>query len=133
MKLRQSQAGITVLGAVALLIVLGFFAMCAIRMAPPYFEYLSVKNIVKDVVLDPELEGASIGTIRRKISNMFNTNQIYETNAKNVEIYRKDGKTVIDASYEVRVPIMWRIDAILRFDDLKYHQGVGTPLDTSSQ
>lgn len=131
MNLRHSQSGISILGVIALLIVLGFFAMCAIRMAPPYFEYLSVKAIIEEVVLDPEMEGASIGTIRRKISNVYNTNQIYETDAKSIEIYRKEGKTIIDAGYEVRIPLVWRIDGVMRFDDLKYQLGVAAPLSPS--
>jgi len=104
----------------------GFFLMCAIRMAPPYFEYLSVKDIIARIVMEPEAGNASIGQIRRKIDNIFNTNQIYELEPKDVEVYRKNGKTYVDASYEVRVPVMGRIDAVLRFDDLLYVAGSPT-------
>jgi hypothetical protein len=45
-----------------------------------------------------------------------------------VEVFRKDGKTFIDASYEVRIPVMGRIDAVLKFDDLMYVAGNPTPL-----
>ena len=70
----------------------------------------------------------SIGDIRRRIDNMFNSNQIYELQPKEVEVFRKDGKTFIDASYEVRIPVMGRIDAVLKFDDLLYVTGNPTPL-----
>jgi hypothetical protein len=112
----------------AIAIMVGFFVMCIIRMAPPYFEYLSVRDIIEQVVMEHDPQTQSIGQIRRRIDNLFNTNQIYELHHKDVEVFRKDGKTFIDASYEVRIPVMGRIDAVLKFDDLMYVAGNPTPL-----
>jgi len=127
MKGHQQQRGMSILGMLIVLIMVGFFVMCAIRMAPPYFEYLSVKDIIVRIAMDPETEGESIGSIRRRIDSIFNTNQIYELKAKEVEVYSKRGKLYIDASYEVRVPVMGRIDAVMRFDDLLYAVGEPEP------
>jgi hypothetical protein len=126
MKLRQRQSGMSIPGMLLIAMMVGFFVMCAIRMAPPYFEYLSVKEIVQKVALDYDPATESTGQIRRKLANLFNTNQIYELDPKDVEVYRKDGKTYIDANYEVRIPVMGRIDAVLKFDDLLYI--AGTPV-----
>jgi len=112
----------------AVAIMVGFFVMCIIRMAPPYTEYLSVKSIIEQVTMEFDPQSQSIGDIRRRIDFMFNTNQIYELKHKDVEVFRKDGKTFIDARYEVRVPVMGRIDAVLKFDDLLYVTGNPTPL-----
>lgn len=128
MNLRQQQSGMSVLGTLIVLIMAGFFVMCAIRMAPPYFEYLSVRDIVSRAAMDPEAEQQSISSMRTRFETVFNTNQIQELNAREMEIYRKEGKTYIDASYEVRVPIFWRIDAMLRFDDLLYVVGQPDPI-----
>lgn len=54
---------------------------------------------------------------------MFNTNQIYDLKPKDVEVFRKDGRTFIDARYEARVPIMGNVDAIMNFDDLEIETG----------
>ena len=113
-------------GMLLIAMMVGFFVMCAIRMAPPYFEYLSVKEIVQKVALEYDPATESTGQIRRKLDNLFNTNQIYELDPRDVEVYRKDGKTYIDANYEVRIPVMGRIDAVLKFDDLLYI--AGTPV-----
>jgi hypothetical protein len=45
-----------------------------------------------------------------------------------VKVYRSKGKTYIDGDYEVRLPVVWRIDAILKFDDLLYRVGDPEPL-----
>lgn len=128
MKSRSRQTGMSIPGMLAIAIMVGFFVMCIIRMAPPYFEYLSVRDIIEQVVMEHDPETQSIGQIRRRIDNLFNTNQIYELHHKDVEVFRKDGKTFIDASYEVRIPVMGRIDAVLKFDDLMYVAGNPTPL-----
>ena len=44
MNTRQRQSGMSIPGILVIMIMVGFFVMCAIRMAPPYFEYLSVKR-----------------------------------------------------------------------------------------
>ncbi len=129
MKTRSKQSGMSALGILAILIMVGFFAMCIIKMSPAYFESLSIRDIIERIVLDPETPESSIGDIRRDISVIFNTNQIYELDPRQVQIYRRDGKMYIDASYEVRVPLFWRFDGIIRFDDLKYQVGVAEPLD----
>jgi hypothetical protein len=128
MTARRRQSGMSILGIFAILLMLGFFALCAIRIAPPYFEYLSVKNTISNIATESDTAEISIRQIRRKIDANFNTNQIYELEAKDVNVFHKGGKTYIDANYEVRLPILWRIDAVVNFDDLFYVLGEPDPI-----
>jgi hypothetical protein len=127
---RRRQSGMSMVGIFCILLMVGFFALCAIRIAPPYFEYLSVKDIIERIVMDPVTKTASAASIRRKLATIFNTNQIYELSYKDVEIIRRKGKSYIDANYEVRLPIVWRVDAVIKFDDLLYE--IGNPKPVSS-
>ena len=54
MNTRHSQRGMSIPGMLVIAIMVGFFVMCAIRMSPPYFEYLSVKNIIEQIVMEHE-------------------------------------------------------------------------------
>jgi Domain of unknown function (DUF4845) len=128
MATRQHQSGMSILGILAILIMLGFFAMNIIRMTPPFLEYLSVKDVIARTAMDSETVELSNSDIRRKISKIFNTNQIYLLDAKDIEIFSKGGKTFIDANYEVRLPVVWKIDSVLTFDDLLYEVGNPEPL-----
>ena len=125
---RKRESGLSLLGTLCILFMLGFFAMCLIRMFPPYFEYLTVKSIISKIATDADSAIETNATIRRKIANIFNSNQIYQLAPKDVEVYRLKGKTYIDGNYEVRLPIVWRIDAVLKFDDLLYQVGDPEPL-----
>lgn len=129
MNRRRQQLGMSLLGMLIIVIMAGFFVMSAIRMAPAYFEYLSVRDIISRTAVDPESADENIGDIRRKFQAIFHTNQITWLKAQEVDIFRKDGKTYIDARYEVRLPMFWRIDAVLKFDDLFYAVGEAEPVD----
>jgi hypothetical protein len=103
--------------------MVGFFIMCTIRLAPRYFEYLSIREIVTTIAREYNPEEQDLGDIRRRVDTMFNTNQIYDMSPKEVEIFHAKGKTYIDANYEVRVPIMGIVDAVMTFDDLEIETG----------
>jgi hypothetical protein len=120
----SKQGGMSIPGMLAVAAMVGFFAMCIIRMAPHYFEYLSIREIVESVAADYKREENTIADIRRRIDTMFNTNQIYDLQPKDVEVFHKDGRTFIDARYEARVPLMGNISAVMSFDDLEIEAGV---------
>lgn len=129
----QRNAGNSVLGILAIMVMVGFFVMCLIKMAPPYFESLTVKSIIENIVDDPDMPNFSTSQIRRRIETELNTNQIVELEAKDVEVYRKKGQTFVDANYEVRIPIFWRIDGVIKFDDLHYALGNLEPLSARAE
>jgi hypothetical protein len=127
MNMRHRQSGMSVIGMLIIGIMVGFFAMCTLRMVPPYIEYLSVKEIITKVATEKAEGDVTIPDLRRRIDNLFNTNQIYALAPRDVKVYRKDGKTYIDASYEVRTPVAGRVDSIMNFDDLKFVVGMPAP------
>jgi len=123
MKTLARQRGMSIPGMLAVAAMVGFFVMCTIRLAPRYFEYLSIREIVTTVAREYNPEEQNLADIRRRIDTMFNTNQIYDLKPKDVEIFHKDGRTYIDARYQTEVPIMGIIYAVMKFDDLEIETG----------
>lgn len=123
MQMRQRQGGMSLPGMLAIAVMVGFFVMAGIRMAPSYFEYMAVRDVVERVAQEHDPATESIADIRRRISNLFNTNQIYGLKPGDIEIYREDGQTWIDARYEARIPLVANIDAVINFDDLLVEAG----------
>ncbi len=119
MKTLSYQRGMSIPGMMLVAVMVGFFVMCAIRLAPRYLEYLSIREIIGTIANEYNPEEEDIPDIRRRIDTMFNTNQIYDLQPKDVEVFHKDGRTYIDANYESRVPIMGNVDAVMTFDDLQ--------------
>jgi len=126
MKIRNRQSGMSVIGMLIIGVMVGFFTMSALKIVPAYMEFLTVKQIASGTAAEFEAETVTIPELRRKIANLFNTNQVYALSPRDVKVYRKKGKTYIDASYEFRTSLFWRIDAVVKFDDLKYTVGETT-------
>jgi len=123
MRTVQRQKGASLLGMLVIAVMVGFFVLCAIRMIPPYLEYLSVREVLDQVAAEYDPGEDTVGDIRARISKLFNTNQIYGLKPQEVEVYRDGGQTHIDGRYEARVPIAGQIDAVIRFEDLEFVAG----------
>ena len=123
MKTITQQRGMSIPGMLMVAAMVGFFIMCIIRLGPRYLEYLSIREIVGTIAQEYNPQEQDLGDIRRRVDTMFNTNQIYDLSPKDVEIFHEKGKTYIDANYEVRVPIVGNIDAVMYFDDLEIETG----------
>ena len=127
MKMRHRQSGMSILGMLIIGIMVGFFVMVGLRMAPSYFEYLTIKDAVTKTATEFDADKKTIRQLRTRVTNLFITNQVYGYNPDDVKIYRKDGKTYIDANYEARIHVVGRIDAVMNFDDLKLEVGQPAP------
>lgn len=120
----RKQRGMGMLGMLLIAIMVGFFIMVAIKAIPGYLEYLTVRDIVIRAAEDFDRETDQISDIRLQLATFLNTNQVRNIDYKDIEIARKDGKTIIDASYEERIPLFWRVDMVMKYDDLEFEAGV---------
>ncbi len=115
------QSGLTMISWLLVLLVAGFFATCAVKLAPAYIEAWTVGNSLNSAVKSDMLKGRiSIPAIRNSLEKQFNTNRVDSEaiRARDVKITRKKGKLIIDARYEKRLPLMFNIDVVLKFDKL---------------
>jgi hypothetical protein len=127
MNMRHRQSGMSIIGMLVIGIMAGFFVITGLRLSPHYFEYLTIKDAVTRTATEYDAGNKSIKELRRRLTNLFTTNQIYNFDANDVKIYRKEGKVYIDANYEARFPMVGRIDGIMSFDDLLFEVGQPAP------
>ena len=117
------QRGIGILGILIIMIMVGFFVMAGLRVAPGYFEYLTLRDIVKRVASEFNKDTDTISDIRRSLADFLNTNQITAISYKEIIIERREGEIIIDASHEDRQALFWRFDVLVKYDDLQYTAG----------
>lgn len=116
---RSRQRGFSFWGIALNVLIFGAFLVVVLRVTPLYVEYLTVKDVIvrAGAEYDPSKQG--LGDIRTHIRKLLNTSQIYVITADDVEIVREKGKVVIDANYEVRFPLVWIIDGVMKFEDVR--------------
>ena len=120
MKLKSSQRGLSGLGLLVVLILIGFFATAAVKLLPIYIESWSVKGVLNSVV-EESATGSSVAEIKKKLDRHFTVNQINAIALSDIKFSKKKGgKIVIDATYEQRVNFMQNIDVVVKFDKFIY-------------
>lgn len=115
---RSLQRGMTLWGITFNALLLGAVLVMLLRVLPPYMTYLSVKDIVERAGAEFDPAADTLQDIRVRIRKLLNTSQVYDIKAEDIEIYRDKGMVVIDATYEVRFPLIWIVDGVMVFDQL---------------
>ncbi|WP_269619370.1 DUF4845 domain-containing protein [Zhongshania sp. BJYM1] len=118
--MKAKQAG---MGMIPALLVLGtviIFATVAVKLMPIYVDYWTLTRILNDVANEERSSDPSPAGIRHDLSSRFITNRVEAISLRDIKISNDKDGVVIDARYEKRTPIMFNIDAVVRFDDAIY-------------
>jgi len=111
--------GFSTWGLLSNLLIMGVLLLAAVRVAPNYIQYLTIKDIVARTASEFNSGSQSVADLKLRLAKQFNSNQIYDVSAENIAVYRERGVVVIDANYEKRFALFWILDGVLKFEDLK--------------
>lgn len=112
----SKQRGMSTLGWLAVIAVAGFFLTALFKLGPVYLENWTVRKIMVQIQDDPDAGKMSVAEIRDKLQKKLTINGVRQVSIRNIKFKREQGSgTLIDASYEVRVPFMFNVDAIVKF------------------
>ncbi len=124
--MKRTQGGMTLIGFIIVLAVVGVFVYTGMKLIPMYSEYYSVKRALSEMSTDAAIESADPATIR---SLFFR--RLYVSYAENVKqddfkIARKDAGWEITVDYEVRKPLIGNLDVVGHFTaKQKLNRGAG--------
>ncbi|ROR32130.1 DUF4845 domain-containing protein [Inmirania thermothiophila] len=109
--------GLTLLGALAALLIGGFFLLLALRLIPVYLEHFEVKASMRSLIQDPAARGAGPGEIRELLMRRLDINDVDRVGKDAVKVLRERGGHRVVVAYQVQVPILGNVDALVRFHD----------------
>jgi hypothetical protein len=115
--MKAKQRGI---GGISALLILGtiiIFATAAVKLAPIYLDYWTLSRIITDIVEEKRSSDATPADIRRELSSRFITNRVESVSLRDIKISTDKKGILIDARYEKRTPVMFNVDAVVRFDE----------------
>jgi Domain of unknown function (DUF4845) len=122
---RSRQDGMTYLGMLILLIVIAFFAIVLIKVAPLYMEYFKVKSSLDSLVQDTKDNQAALSPaeIESSLLKRLSINDVQHVTKDDIKITREGRKTVVVVDYEARVTLFDNIDLVARFPDNRVELG----------
>lgn len=112
----RRQRGMTAIGWIVVLALIGFFVMLILRLGPTYMEYFSVSNSMESLKDEPRLAGKTPSEVRKLLFRRFNINDVDNVGRDQVSIYKDGAGIKVAVEYEVRVPLMGNVDAMVSFD-----------------
>ena len=114
MQSKTHQRGMTGIGWLIILALIGFFVLLALRMVPAYLDYFKVVSTLE--ALEEESGFSSPAEIRRLLERRFDVSFVSNITPQEVEIKPAGNKFSVKASYEKREHIISNVYIVMEFD-----------------
>ena len=116
MAMKRTQGGMTLIGFIIVLALVGFFAYIAMKLVPMYSEYYAVKQALKGLQQEPGIANRDPAKIQDLFFRRLYISYAENVKADNVKIERVDGGWNMSVNYEVRKPLIGNLDVVGKFD-----------------
>ncbi len=117
--MRSRQSGMTFLGLLVLIVVVGSWIYAGIRLLPVYLNYQKVASTLEKVQDEyTSNPGTTDFMIRKAIERHFNIEMVNEEvfNYPDVKIRQQGGVFLVTAAYEHVVPLVANVSFLVDFD-----------------
>ena len=112
------QRGITMIGFIMVLGVLGFFAYAFMKLYPAYAEYFGVVKSMKSLQGETGIENAGIDFIRARLSLQYNIQYVSDQNVPPAaaQLITANGQHSLRIAYDRDIPFLYNVDFLVHFD-----------------
>ncbi|MEO7916089.1 MAG: DUF4845 domain-containing protein [Dokdonella sp.] len=110
--------GITFIGFLIVLAVMGFFAYAAMRLVPIYIENDGVKKSMDLVANEPGASQKTIEQVRGDLSLKFSIQYVDDSSIppQSIQVIRQGGGATLRVAYQRRVNFAGNVDLLVSFD-----------------
>ncbi len=125
--MKQSQRGITLIGFVLMMCVVGFFAYVAMKLVPVYSEYMGVVKSMNQLLTEPGIASKDISEIRQLLNVKFDIQYVDDAMIppQNIQLKKQSGAASLRIFYDKRIDFIYNIDLLISFDKTVNLSGTG--------
>ncbi|KAF1721320.1 DUF4845 domain-containing protein [Pseudoxanthomonas wuyuanensis] len=110
--MKRKQSGMTLIGFLVVLAVVGFAAYIGMKLFPMYQEYYAVRSAMKGLASEPGIGDMDPSKIQDLFFRRLYINYSESVKKNNVKIERMEGGWNMKVSYEVRRPMVGNLDVV---------------------
>jgi hypothetical protein len=113
--MKRTQRGITLIGFILVLAVVGIFVFVGMKVIPMYSEYYSVKSALKGLADEDGIANEDPAKIQDLFFRRLYISYSENVKPEHVKIKRIDNGWQMDVNYEVRKPMIYNLDVVGKF------------------
>jgi hypothetical protein len=113
----KKQRGLSFISWLIIFIMVGFFVMVGLKIAPVYLDHFAVQAALKSVTEEPFAARKPVKEIRSMILNRLDINNIQHVTRDHISIKRSGGITKIKIAYEERRHVAYNIAVVMSFEE----------------
>ncbi len=115
--MRKQQRGMTTIGMILVLTILGLIGFGIIQLVPVYLENMKIVQLLNQVQSDLEGQSATVADIRKKLAKRVNIESLYDVNYReDFIITRSPGGFKVQMKYTRQRPYFGNISLLAEFD-----------------
>jgi type II secretory pathway pseudopilin PulG len=115
--MQHRQRGMTMLGIIAVIIVVGAWVYAGIRLVPKYLEYMRVASTLEKVRDEYDANpGSTEFMLRKAIERHFDIEMVEIITSNDIEITKDGSQFTLRAAYEDTVPLAGNVSFLVEFD-----------------
>jgi hypothetical protein len=113
----RSQKGMSMLGIMALLALVAFFASAGLKMLPHYMDNKALSDMIQKIETDKAADVRTVADFYSYLSKGMTVNSIRDFDLeKALEVKIENNEFVAHLKYEKREPLIQNLDLVARFD-----------------
>ena len=114
--MKRKQSGLSLVGFLVVLAVVGFAAYVGMKLFPMYQEYYSVQSAMKGLANEPGVADMDPAKVQDLFFRRLYINYSENVKPQNVKFERVEGGWKMRVNYEVRRPLVGNLDVVGKFD-----------------
>jgi Tfp pilus assembly protein PilE len=112
----KRQQGMTMIGVLFVLALLGVIGYAGMRITPLYLNYLKVSRSMEATASEFKGDSVDQAALRRTLEKHWQIEDIDSVDAKDVEITKGDGGTSMHVAYDDSAPYIANVSLTVHFD-----------------
>ncbi|MFQ6021129.1 MAG: DUF4845 domain-containing protein [Acidiferrobacterales bacterium] len=116
MNIKSREHGVTMWGVLVISLLVVFFALLLFKLIPAYLDDLKIKGALDSVERQAENSGMTNPAIREALRKRFDIDDITHVALQDIVIERRGKLKIIKIEYEVQIPLVLNISALLEFN-----------------
>ena len=114
--MRQPQLGMTFVGILCILALVGVIGYAGIRLIPVYLNYMKIARTMEVTATEFKGENPDVGGMRRSLEHHWIIEDPSAVEVKDIEITKSDSGVSMHVAYDDAVPYLANVSLSVHFD-----------------